>query len=221
MKIQTNINFTRYLLPMHPATFISTVSKKKVDNFAVYATLVDFSYSPPMVLFASNKKKYAKLDKSPQNTYKNITETKSFIVNVPEMKLVSKLKIGGTSFSRKIDKIKLAGLTKVNPFKLNISPAFPKLINECISHLECKLVKIINIKEADHVIIIGKVVSASYDSKLVKNFKEARKSLINKVFNNLGAINNRQRLIGRIKPIRVTCPVYEKEKHIVKSTLKG
>jgi len=171
-----------------------------------------------MVLFASNKVQHQPIntqavDKNrKQDTYLNIMETKMFIINVPGMNLIKKLQIIGYPFPRGIDEIKRAGLTKYKPFVLFKKNIYPCLIKECLAHLECKLIKIINIKKADHFLIIGEVVGASYDSSLGKNLDKIRKNLTQKVFGNLHAISKNKRLIGQIKQIRKTAPVYTSDK---------
>lgn len=117
----------------------------------------------------------------------------------------------------------MAGLTKRKSFVLSktngkISPC---LIKECLAHIECKLLRVIDIKEADHFIVIGKVVAASYDSSLGKNITKARKKLSRLVFGNLGGVGENKRLIGLIKPIEIPCPVYKTDTIIIKGQKHG
>jgi flavin reductase (DIM6/NTAB) family NADH-FMN oxidoreductase RutF len=95
------------------------------------------------------------------------------------------------------------------------------LIKECLAHLECKLLKVIDIKEADHFVIIGKVIAASYDSALGKDIVSARKKLLRHVFGSLGGIGKNKRLLGFIKPIKVSCPVYKTDEIIIKRQNHG
>ena len=217
MKIRINKKFSKYLLPMHPVVLITTISKKSEDNAGVYATLIDISYNPPIVLFASNKFQHRMINNpiantSPQDTYLNIKETKCFIVNVPSMSLINKLKIFAYPFPRGVDEIKIANLKKQKPFELTKNKIYPSIIKECLAHIECSLLKIINIKQSDHFLIVGKVVAVSYDSKLGKDFNKVRTNLIKKVFGNLGAFSKNERLMGRINPFKVKCPVYITDK---------
>lgn len=104
MKISVNPNFTKYLLPMHPVVFISTVSKKREHNAGAYATLSDISYNPAIVIFASAKTQHEvygtneKPIRHKQDTYLNILETKCFVVNVPGRNLINKLSVLGYPF---------------------------------------------------------------------------------------------------------------------------
>ncbi|NIA18358.1 MAG: hypothetical protein GWO79_00555 [Actinobacteria bacterium] len=210
-KIEVPINWTKHLLPMHPIVYITTVSRDNIDNAAVFATCLDTSYNPSQVTFASAVKQHQMADTTVSNTgvtvhiqdtLRNIQETGMFIVNVPEIEIADAMKELAYPYKHGIDEIKKAGLTKLNPFVLSSEPVYPKIIGECLAHIECRLV-LNGVQlpyKSDHFLITGEVVSASCDEGLGSNIEEIRINLIKKVFGQLGASEKpNTRLIGKIK----------------------
>lgn len=208
-KIVGLVNWTKHLLPMHPIVFISTVSQHNIDNAAVFATCVDTSYNPPQVTFASAVKQHRLTDGKDsvnniyiQDTLRNIRETGMFIVNIPGIDIAEAMKELAYPYAHGVDEIKKAGLTKLDPFVLSEDPVYPKIIGECLAHLECRLVLCGDYlpHESDHFLITGEVVGVSYDESLGNNLEEIRQNLTKRVFGQLGASEKpNTRLIGKIK----------------------
>jgi flavin reductase (DIM6/NTAB) family NADH-FMN oxidoreductase RutF len=207
-KIVCLINWTKYFLPMHPIVYISTVSKQGIDNAAVFATCFDSSYNPPQITFASAAKQHHLTDDGLSNTttqiqdtLRNIRETGLFIVNVPGFEIADAMNELAYPYEHGIDEIEKAGLTKLTPFILGEELIHPKLIGECLAHLECRLTLdgICHPYQSDHFLITGEVVGASHDECLGNSLEKIRPNLISRVFGQLGAsAKPNTRLIGRI-----------------------
>lgn len=207
-KVIASIYWTKHFLPMHPIVYISTVSKDGIDNAAVFATCMDTSYNPPQITFASAIKQHRLADTPDvnptfhiQDTLRNIQETAMFIVNVPGIEIAETMKELAYPYDYGIDEIEKARLTKLDPFVLSLETVYPKIIGECLAHLECRSILngIYLPHESDHFLITGKVVCASYDENLGNNLKEIRQNLTKKVFGQLGASEKpNTRLIGKI-----------------------
>lgn len=87
-------------------------------------------------------------------SYSLIKEHGEFAFNIPGMELLEKVVTCGSLSGKKEDKFRKTGLTPVKAEKIKVP-----LIDECIGHIECVLEKEMVI--GDHVILIGRVVSAS------------------------------------------------------------
>ncbi len=91
---------------------------------------------------------------SPKRHSHNLIEnSKEFVVNVPTMEILEKVAGCGAVSGRAVDKFEKFGLTprKAKTIK---TPA----IEECIAHLECKLVD--KVKTGDHTLFVGEVLAA-------------------------------------------------------------
>jgi flavin reductase (DIM6/NTAB) family NADH-FMN oxidoreductase RutF len=82
-----------------------------------------------------------------------IEETGEFVLNVPTMKIVKQTLFCGRVSGIDRDKFREAPLTAL-PAKKVKAP----IIEECVAHLECKVVK--SIVTGDHTLFIGEVVGA-------------------------------------------------------------
>lgn len=207
-KVPAPLSWVQNLLPMHPIVYITTVSGHGNDNCGVYATCMDTSYSQPQITFAISIKQHKVSDANGeeqkeslvQDTLRNIQETGKFVINVPGIELASKMKILAYPFGSDVDEISKSGLTKLNPLIFTKKP-YPKLIKECLVHIECELVLngIYHARGSDHILVTGNVIGVSYDDSLGQDLDEIRKNLIRKVFGQLGASPNlNSRYIGRV-----------------------
>ncbi len=102
---------------------------------------------------------YIALTLRPQrHSYKLLKETQEFVVNIPDFSLAKQVVFCGRRSGSDYDKFKETRLTPMKARKI----AAP-IIKECIAHLECKLEKVIEIK--DHILCIGKVIVAYASNK--------------------------------------------------------
>src|SRR3989344_867021 len=158
-KIVAPIGWTKYVMTTHPIVFITTigkVGKRLIAGVAPFATCLDTSYEPPYVTFSAACRQHSiaggPIKKGKMNTYLNILQYKTFIVNIPGRDLLKKMDVVAVPYDREEYryKISLAGLTKAEPVQLSVNKIYPPLIEECLVHLECKVVDIHRPKGSDH-----------------------------------------------------------------------
>jgi len=138
-----------YLLHPYPATLVTTLGEDGKPNVMAVAWIIPVSVNPP----------YIALTLRPQrHSYKLLTETQEFVVNIPDFNLAKQVVFCGRRSGRDYDKFKETRLTPMKARKI----AAP-IIKECIAHLECKLEKVIEIH--DHILCIGKVIVAYASDK--------------------------------------------------------
>lgn len=124
-------------------------AKSKFNLFAV-SWITPCSIEPPLVAISVNPKNFS---------HELIKNTGEFTVNIPNISFLDKLHFCGTSSGRDIDKIEKLSLTPVEAQILKTP-----LIEECIAHLECKVIQ--NIDVGDHTLFIAEVLAASVNDNL-------------------------------------------------------
>lgn len=134
---------------LHPkiVALITSRSKKGKENVMACAWMTPVSLNPPLVLVCIVKEWF---------TSELINDSKEFVINIPDFTMIKEVMMAGTLSGRKIDKLQKMGL-KVKPGKRIKSP----IIEKCIAHLECKLVK--KVEAGESYIFIGKVLTAYAD----------------------------------------------------------
>jgi len=132
---------------------ISTIDKNGVANAAPFSFVSPVSFNPPLVLFASARKRH---------TLDNIRETKQFVFNIVPEELLDNLWICSKSFEKGVNEIKEAGLNE-RKSKIVKAPG----IEECIGWIECEFEK--EIEAGDHIIVIGKVVNVEGKEEFIKD----------------------------------------------------
>jgi len=139
------------IIPPPPVVLISTLYGN-VKNIAPFGMNMPISFHPPL---------YAIGVKDTRDTYKNILETKEFVVAVPGPDLIREIDTTAESFPREVSEFEKAGFTPVASKVVK-----PFRVKECQSNFECRLEWI---KQAgDHYIIVGRVVAASIDDRIYK-----------------------------------------------------
>jgi len=133
----------RLLHPMH-TVLVTCVNKAGKANIITLAWAMPTSIDPPLVVMSIAPKRLS---------HQLIEETGEFVVNVPTMDIVRETLFCGRISGRECDKFKEAPL-RAKPAKKVQSP----IIEECVAHLECKLVQ--TIPTGDHTLFVGEVVAA-------------------------------------------------------------
>ena len=128
------------LLSPRPVWLITTVDRAGRINAAPFSFATPVEIDPPLVLFSCDPE---------HDTYKNIKETKEFVINIPTSGMVRKVLICGNDFPRGVNELEKAGLSWRKAGKVR-----PPLVNECPISLECRFVK-----EYEKGIIVGEVVA--------------------------------------------------------------
>ncbi|MEM2897529.1 MAG: flavin reductase family protein [Candidatus Bathyarchaeia archaeon] len=139
----------RLLYPRN-TILVSCIDSDGKANIITLAWSMPVSIDPPMVAISVSPKRYS---------HKLIEETKEFVINIPTMDILEKTAICGKVSGKDCEKFEKAKLTPTPAKSVK-----PPLIEECIAHLECKLVN--QSITGDHTLFIGKVVKAHVDEKV-------------------------------------------------------
>lgn len=138
------------LLNLKPAIIITTVGKDGSINAAPYSWFSIVDYNPPRVLFSTNVKR---------DTYRNVLETKEFVLNFPSVDLLKQIWITSKHFPYGISELEKANLTVFPSEKVK-----PPRIKECKAHIECKVLWIKPIGSS--CLILGEIILLSVDEKI-------------------------------------------------------
>ena len=138
------------LLNLKPAVIITTVGKDGSTNAAPYSWFSIVDYNPPQVLFSTNMKR---------DTYRNVLETKEFVLNYPSTHLLKQIWITSKHFPYGVSELEKANLTGFPSEKVK-----PPRIKECRAHMECKVLWTKPIGSS--CLVLGNIVSLSVDKKM-------------------------------------------------------
>jgi len=144
--VKRPVPFDRSIYLLHPynSCLITSVGKNGKPNVMTVAWIIPVSVDPPLVAMSIRSERYS---------YRLIMESGEFVVNIPTFQMAKKVLICGRRSGRDHDKFKEAKLSTRRATKLR-SP----IIEECVAHVECKVVKSIEI--GDHSLIVGEIVAA-------------------------------------------------------------
>lgn len=129
---------------------VTSVSKGGKANIITIGWQMPVSHHPPLCAISIAKNHFS---------HQLIESTKEFVINIPNIGLLDKVKFCGSVSGRNIDKFKESNLTPI-PAKV----VKPPLIKECIGHLECEVLEMHSV--GDHTIFIGEVVCACANKDL-------------------------------------------------------
>lgn len=135
---------------MKPTVIITTVGKDGSVNAAPYSWFSIVDYNPPRLLFSSNMKR---------DTYRNVLETREFVLNFPSVNLLKQIWITSRHFPYGVNELKEANLTSIPSRKVK-----PPRINECKAHIECKVLWTKPIGSS--CLILGEILSISVEKKI-------------------------------------------------------
>lgn len=152
--------------PPFPVVLVSTLSKAGVPDVAPYGMNMPISFKPPIVVLGIMRSR---------KTYRNIVNTKEFVVNVPTDKLVDKINRAAWLCPSRVNKFKKVGLTQTPSVKVK-APS----VKECKVHFECQLDWLRT--AGDHDIIVGRVVAITVDKDLAKAPLEKVKPKMKPIF---------------------------------------
>lgn len=138
------------LLNLKPTIIITTVGKDGSINAAPCSWFSIVDYNPPRVLFSTNMKR---------DTYRNVLETKEFVLNFPSVDLLKQIWITSKHFPYGISELEKASLTIFPSEKVK-----PPRIKECKAHIECKVLWTKPIGSS--CLILGEIISLSVDERI-------------------------------------------------------
>jgi len=136
----------------NPVVIITTRNAQGQSNAAPFAMCMEVCHDPPLLAFSVGNSK---------DTYRNVREHGEFVVNIPGKEILRNLMVTAKRYPPEINELVEAELQELPGKKVMVSR-----IKECKLHLECRVEWI---KEAgDHFIVLGRVVSASADKKIMR-----------------------------------------------------
>lgn len=147
-KLDVPIAKTYRLLYPRPVVLVSCIDPEtEKPNIITIAWAVPLSINPPLVGFLVAPKRYS---------HELISRAKEFVINIPTIEMLDKAIKCGKVSGRHHDKFAEFGLTP-KPGKVIRTP----IIEECVVHMECKLVN--QVTTGDHTLFIGEAVAAYAD----------------------------------------------------------
>ncbi|HAM38383.1 MAG: hypothetical protein A2474_07490 [Elusimicrobia bacterium RIFOXYC2_FULL_34_12] len=164
-KIKTEIAYR--LINHGPIVLITSIDKNNEPNIMTIAWTSVINSEPPLVAIAVGNQAYSQ---------KSIKESKEFVINIPDKKLMKSIIYCGNHSGENINKF---GTLKLSPLKSDTIK--PPKIKECFAHLECKVIK--QYRYSDVLFFISKVVYADVEKKY---FDESIKTDKIKTIHHLG-----------------------------------
>lgn len=137
-----------------PAVMVSCGTMEQSNILTIAWTGV-LNSEPPLVYVSIRPSRYS---------YEIIKETKEFVINLPDEKLVWETDYCGTKSGKEVDKFKEAKLTKES-CSIVKAPA----IAECPVNLECKVKEIKEL--GSHHMFIGEIVAVNAKEEILENGK--------------------------------------------------
>jgi flavin reductase (DIM6/NTAB) family NADH-FMN oxidoreductase RutF len=113
-------------------------------NIVAIAWLIPVSISPPLVGMSIRPMRHS---------YELIQATGEFVINVASREIAQQVLFCGRRSGRDVDKFAATGLTAGKAQLVR-----PPIIEECIAHLECRVVQ--EVEAGDHHFVIGEVLAA-------------------------------------------------------------
>ena len=150
IEVLENVDKINYLTPPSHIVLVSTLSKEDVANVAPFGMFMIASSKPPMVALGISPK---------SDTYRNLINTREFVVGIPRIEFLDKVYKAGDRVAPMVNEFEYAGLT---PYSAINVKAYK--IDECCVNIECTLNWI---QEAgNHMIVCGNVVGADIDEEV-------------------------------------------------------
>ncbi|MDD5687595.1 MAG: flavin reductase family protein [Elusimicrobia bacterium] len=147
------------LINHSPVVLVTTVDKKGDPNIMTLAWTTMVNTEPPLLAIVIGQQAYSQ---------KSIKETKEFVLNIPDSKLMKSVLYCGSTTGKNTNKFEKTGLTQIISKKVKA----PK-IKECFAHVECKVIK--EYKYSDVMLFIAKIVYADADNKYFDGYLKTDK----------------------------------------------
>ena len=136
-------NFHRLLHPYN-TSLVTCCDAEGQPNIIAIAWLIPVSVSPPLVGMSIQPTRHS---------YALIQATGEFVINVAPQEIAQEVLFCGRRSGRDVDKFAATGLTPGLAQHVR-----PPIIEECIGHLECRVVQ--EVEAGDHRLVIGQVLAA-------------------------------------------------------------
>lgn len=144
-----------YMTQPSPVVLVSTISKDGINNLAPFGYFMNCSSNPPMLALGLSPK---------SDTYKNIIDTKEFVVSIPNEDIIKQVYKCGNKYEPQEDEFKITGLT---PYKTNNIKA--SRVMECSVNIDCVLENYV--ESGNHYIVVGKVVGVDIEESIYSEDK--------------------------------------------------
>jgi len=138
---------TSVIVP-RPIAWISTVSRKGINNLAPFSYFAGISSDPPLIAVSIGSKS----PKEKKDTWKNIEETGEFVINMVTKELLAEMNITSLPFEEEIDEFEKAGLTPIPSTTVK-----PPRVKESPVNIECRRYEIIEIGKMG--LILGEILT--------------------------------------------------------------
>jgi flavin reductase (DIM6/NTAB) family NADH-FMN oxidoreductase RutF len=144
MNESVTVSSFHYLLHPYNTSLVTCCDAEGQPNIIAIAWLVPVSVSPPLMGLSIRPTRHS---------YKLIQATGEFVINVASYEIAQQVLFCGRRSGRDVDKFAATGLT---PGQARL--VRPPIIEECIAHLECRVVQ--DVEAGDHHLVIGEVLAA-------------------------------------------------------------
>lgn len=145
LKVKVDKSKLKWLLEPGCVILVTTSNNEGVDN------IITLSWQTG--IHSINPTQFAIVIRPSRYSYKGIIDKRSFIINIPNDELLEETEFCGTYSGKNVNKFDVTKLTKGISDNLKIP-----FIQECIGHIECKAVQLLDV--LDHKIIIAEFVDA-------------------------------------------------------------
>jgi flavin reductase (DIM6/NTAB) family NADH-FMN oxidoreductase RutF len=137
----TNFN---YLLHPYNTSLVTCCDAEGNPNIIAIAWLIPVSVKPPLVAMSIRPTRFS---------YGLIRETGEFVINVASYEIAQQVLFCGRNSGRDVDKFPATGLSSAPAQRVR-----PPIIEECLAHLECRVVR--EVGAGDHHLVIAEVLAA-------------------------------------------------------------
>ncbi len=145
-----------------PIGWISTLNKDGSANLAPYSFFNGINDAPPMVMFASQTKKFGY--ETPKDSARNAHDQGEFTVNIVGQSLSAQMNISTEHFDYGVDEFEKAGLTK----GAGQTVACPYVV-EAPAALECKTHQVIDLPGGKYEVVLGTVTGVHIRDDMLSN----------------------------------------------------
>ena len=132
------------------------IKDELINNFKVDVEVTQIS--------TDEWEKWNTSENSFKDTLKNISDTKSFVVNIVSKELINQMNVSSGNYSKETDEFILSKLEKSNCVNIDV----PR-VKKSPASLECKLYKILELPGLRNNMVIGKVIGIHIDDKYLQN----------------------------------------------------
>lgn len=133
-----------YLLHPYNTSLVTCCDAKGRTNIIAIAWLIPVSVNPPLVGMSIRPSRHS---------YDLIRTTGEFVINVAPYEIAPQVLFCGRLSGRDVDKFATTGLTARAARVVR-----PPIIEECLTHLECRVVQ--DLEAGDHRLVMAEVVAA-------------------------------------------------------------